>query len=206
MFCFCALWLSAGQVVFTRLACQHHIFCGRKQEEKNDYCSISPKEVLLLLRVGYGSPQWFVPPVIINFLLIREYLYVFEWQWIGSSFPLIPFSLTPRFPGHSSKDVRKSTLARWRECWNTRKVRVGCVYHCFSSWWWQLQATHHERLASGSLAQSSQTPLLSSGPQPGLVLLSSYILPCKILMIIDPMKLWISSCQFPGPDSPRLLR
>lgn len=132
-----------GQVVFTRLACQHHIFCGRKQEEKNDYCSISPKEVLLLLTVGYVGPQWFVPPVIINFLLIRDYLYVFEWQWIGSSFPLIPFSLTPRFPGHPSKDVRKSTLARWTECfcWNTRKVRVGCVYHCFSSWWWQLQTT-----------------------------------------------------------------
>lgn len=111
VFSFCALWLSAGQVVFTRLACQRHVLCGRKQEEKDDCCSISPEEVLLLLRVIVSPPQ-LVSPVIINFLLIREYLYVLEWQWVGGSFPLIPFSLTPRFPGRSSKDVRKSTLAR----------------------------------------------------------------------------------------------
>lgn len=139
---------------------------------------MSPKEVLLLLTVGYGSPQWFVPPVIINFLLIREYLYVFEWQWIGSCFPLIPFSLTPRFPGHSSKDVRKSTLARWRECWNTRKVRVGCVCitvsppddgsfrpHNIMIVWplalWHSPVKHHCFPVAHSLASSSYLAIFS---------------------------------------------
>lgn len=28
--------------------------------------------------MGYFSPQWFVPPVIIKFLVIREYLYALE--------------------------------------------------------------------------------------------------------------------------------
>lgn len=51
----------------------------KERKRKHDYYLISPKEVLLLLMVGYFHPQWFVLPVIIQFLVMREYFYVSEW-------------------------------------------------------------------------------------------------------------------------------
>ena len=111
--CFVAV---CGPSRLTQLACQRHIFCWRKKKKKKcEYCWISPKEVLLLLTVGYSGPRWSVCPVRTKFLEMGEYLHVLECGRFGGSFPLTPFSLVPCFP-HHSKDVRRSYLTWGREC------------------------------------------------------------------------------------------